>query len=136
MRREKSACSLEIMPNLKKSRLLNVPHLQPCHLQVPPARWKLPAAAKLPGCVFLFWQCPEVSHQFRYIVGLDLGAKGRHLSSALGDHFSQLLVGLLLNFGGAQSLRMECLAGWAVAAAIGRVAQDAVRLVDFGGIGL
>src|ERR1700687_4572405 len=94
------------------------------------------ATVELPGYLFLFGECPEVSHQFRYIVGLDLRTEGRHLSSALGDHFSQLRIGLLLNFGRAQIFRMECLAGGVVAAAIGAMTQGAVHFKNFGGIGL
>src|ERR1700693_319958 len=101
------------------------------------APWHLASATvELPGCLFLFGQCPEVSHQFRYIVGLYLRTEGRHLSSALGDHFSQLRVGLLLNFCRSQIFRVERLAGWVVAAAIGAVTQSAVRLENLGGIGL
>src|ERR1700676_302112 len=133
MRREKSACSREIIQNLK-----NVPHLQTCNLQVPAAPWKslLPVTTEPPRCLLFFRQFPEVSHQFLYFVWFNLRAKSRHLSFALGDHFSQLLIGLLLNFRGTQILRMECLAGCGVAAAIGRVTLDAVRLENFGGLGL
>src|SRR5258708_2880954 len=96
----------------------------------------LPVTTELPRCLLLFRQFPKVSYQFLYIVRLNLRAESRHLSFALGDHFSQLLIGLLLHFRGAQILRMECLAGCGAATAIGRVTLDAVRLKKPGGFGL
>src|ERR1700726_2848966 len=61
----------------------------------------------------------DVSYQFLYIVRLDLGTEGRHLSSALGDYFGQLRITLFPNFVGSKILRVHCLAGWVVSAAIG-----------------
>jgi hypothetical protein len=86
--------------------------------------------------VLFFGQTSDVNHQLLYDVGLDLRTKRRHFSSAFGDYFNKRRVVLIPNFVRSQILRMECLAGPGIAAAIGAVAQVAVRFVKFGGIGL
>jgi hypothetical protein len=86
--------------------------------------------------LFLVSHASDVSYEFGYIVWLKLRTESRHLPSTLGDHFCQFRIALLLNFLGAQVLGVHCLAGCAVSTTIGRVADNAVRFVNFGGIGL
>jgi hypothetical protein len=58
MRREKSACSREMIPKLKMSRIFN--HAISKRQQQP---WNpVPGSRPLPGCLLLFGQFPEVSH--------------------------------------------------------------------------